>query len=111
MSETEILVEEFAPPNMTRKEFAQLVVQTTAQGYDFLTINMKVGWEERFRRNLGELLHIPAIPVKKYEGISNTKDGTTLPKSTEGDGERSRQEIFPTPSPRGRADGPQGRPI
>jgi hypothetical protein len=109
MSETEILVEEFAPPNMTRKEFTQLVVQTTAQGYDFLTINMKVGWEERFRRNLGELLPIPAVSSKKYEGTS-IRDGATLSESTKGDGERSRQGVFPAPSPGRGTDGPRGRP-
>lgn len=56
MSEVEILVEEFAPPMMTKKEFRQLVIDATEEAYGFLTINMKVGWDTRFRRNLGELI-------------------------------------------------------
>lgn len=56
MSEAEILVEEFAPPNMSKNEFRQLVVNATDGEYDFLTINMKVGWDTRFRKNLGELI-------------------------------------------------------
>jgi hypothetical protein len=56
MSEIEILVEEFAPPNMTKNEFRQLVIDATDEPFAFLTINMKVGWETRFRRNLGELI-------------------------------------------------------
>lgn len=56
MSETDILVEEFAPPNMNKNLFRQMVVDATSGPFDFLTINMKVGWDTRFRRNLGELL-------------------------------------------------------
>lgn len=60
MSETEILVEEFSPPSMSKNDFRQLVVDATSGPYDFLTINMKVGWDERFRKNLGELIHTPS---------------------------------------------------
>ena len=77
MSETEILVEEFAPPHMSKKEFARLVVNTTAEGYDFLTINMKMGWEKRFRHNLGQLIPLPPLFDINYE--PNSKDnGITL---------------------------------
>lgn len=57
MSETEILVEEFAPPSMNKNAFRQLVVDATSGPFSFLTINMKVGWDTRFRMNLDVLLH------------------------------------------------------
>lgn len=78
MSETEILVEEFAPPNMTKNEFRQMVVDTTSENdYDFLTINMKVGWETRFRHNLGDVIALPAMTSasKKYAGRKNEREG------------------------------------
>lgn len=58
-SELETLVEDFAPPNMTTNDFRQLVFNATSgQGYDFLTINMKVPWGTRFRKNLGRIIQI-----------------------------------------------------
>jgi ABC-type dipeptide/oligopeptide/nickel transport system ATPase subunit len=70
MSETEILVEEFSPPSMSKNAFRQLVVDATSGAYEFLTINMKVGWDTRFRKNLGELLSTGqenSAPEKKSE--------------------------------------------
>ena len=72
MSEIEILVEEFAPPHMSKNEFRQLVVSATDGEYDFLTINMKVGWDTRFRKNLGELISSGgenSALEKKSEGV------------------------------------------
>jgi len=52
-SEVETIVEEFAPPNYSKNEFRNLITQATGQNkFDFLTINMKVPWPLRFRRNL-----------------------------------------------------------
>lgn len=58
-SELETLVEDFAPPTMTTNEFRELVFNATSgKGYDFLTINMKVPWGIRFRKNLGHIIQI-----------------------------------------------------
>lgn len=67
MSETEILVEEFAPPHMNKNEFRRMVVDATSEGFDFLTINMKMDWEKRFRKNLGELLPMPPMSAAALE--------------------------------------------
>ena len=57
-SEVEIVTEEFAPPEYTKKEFARLVNDASSKKYSFLTINMKVGWDKRFRRNLDEFVSL-----------------------------------------------------
>lgn len=73
MSETEILVEEFSPPGISKNSFRQLVVDATSGAYDFLTINMKVGWEQRFRKNLGEV-----IDFKNYANESKNKQKSPI---------------------------------
>jgi hypothetical protein len=60
-SEVELLAEEFAPPCYHKKEFMQIVVDATTEKYSFLTINMKLGWEDRFRKNLDEPIDLPKL--------------------------------------------------
>ena len=60
-SEVETVVEEFSPPMYTRNEFRQLVHDATKEKFSFLTINMKVGWDKRFRRNLDEIIQLNKI--------------------------------------------------
>ena len=55
-AEVEVITEEYAPPMYTKKEFTQLVNDATTERYSFLTINNKLGWEKRFRRNLDEFI-------------------------------------------------------
>lgn len=55
-AEVEIVTEEYAPPMYTKKEFTQLVNDATKERYSFLTINNKLGWDKRFRRNLDEFI-------------------------------------------------------
>jgi hypothetical protein len=55
-AEVEIITEEYAPPMYTKKEFIQLVNDATKERYTFLTINNKLGWDKRFRRNLDEFI-------------------------------------------------------
>lgn len=55
-AEVEIVTEEYAPPMYTKKEFTSMVNDATAKRYSFLTINNKLGWEKRFRRNLDEFI-------------------------------------------------------
>jgi hypothetical protein len=74
-SELECLVEEFAPPNMHKNAFKDLVFNVTSGPYEFLTINMKVPWEQRFRRNLSPVIQIGGND-RNYEdsGNENTYD-------------------------------------
>ena len=76
-SEVDQLVEEFSPPMYTKNEFRQLVHDATKDKFAFLTINMKLGWDKRFRKNLEHI-----IPMTKlYGDVSNeqtapAQDGT-----------------------------------
>lgn len=97
MSEVEILVEEFAPPNMTKKEFRQLVIEATDESYAFLTINMKVGGELRFRRNLGELIDTKNYASRHKEQEEDVEDADIRGQQTK----RSRIELEqPSQGPR-----------
>ena len=53
-SEVELLAEEFSPPNMHKNDFKILVDVALKKPYDFLTIQMKKPWSERFSRGLLE---------------------------------------------------------
>lgn len=67
-SEVETIVEEFAPPQYSKKEFRQLLTEATGKGkFDFLTINMKVGWDLRFRRNLNEFISLDRLGIAEDE--------------------------------------------
>jgi hypothetical protein len=96
MSETNILVEEFAPPHMHKKDFARMVVEATAVGFDFLTINMKMDWEKRFRHNLGELIALPPMgSSRNYDLTSNTNNGDSFSEYPQGPGQQS-EERWPS---------------
>lgn len=63
-SEMELLVEEFCPPGMTKKQFMEMVKYTTSPSarsesggkHSFMHINMKVPLEQRYRKNLNTIL-------------------------------------------------------
>lgn len=57
-NEVEMISEEFSPPGIHKKQMMKLVDKTTQAPFSFFTINMKVGWETRFRQNL-----FPIIPL------------------------------------------------
>lgn len=67
-AEVEMVTEEFAPPQYTKNEFRQLVVECTQQKYSFMTINMKVGWDRRFRRNLDEFVNLDRLDCGDSQG-------------------------------------------
>lgn len=66
-SEVEIIVDEFAPPGYKKKEMEQMVMDATKDKYAFLTINMKVGWDNRFRRRLDEFIKLDRIQINEEE--------------------------------------------
>ena len=73
-SEVEIVTEEFAPPEYTKKEFARLVNDATCERYSFLTINMKVGWDKRFRKKLNEFICLNRLVAGEEESECKSGD-------------------------------------
>ena len=67
-AEVEMIAEEFAPPMYSKKEFVQLVVESTRTPFSFLTINMKVPWDKRFRRNLNDFVILNRLTDEKDMG-------------------------------------------
>lgn len=67
-AEVEVIVEEYAPPMYTKNEFRQLVNDATKGKFSFLTINNKVGWEKRFRRNLNEFIQLSYLVTDEEMG-------------------------------------------
>jgi hypothetical protein len=57
-SETDVLVEDRAPPGFTKKEARQLVNDATADDFSFLHVNMEVPVKTRYRKNLDEVFII-----------------------------------------------------
>jgi hypothetical protein len=54
----ELLAEEFCPPGIHKRKFLQMIDDATKEKYSFLHINMRVPHQERYRRNLDEILEI-----------------------------------------------------
>jgi len=73
-SEVEIITDEFAPPSYTRKEFASLVNAASCEKHSFLTINMKVGWDRRFRKKLDEFIVLDRLLTGEEEESGEKKD-------------------------------------
>ena len=73
-SEVETVCEEFAPPEYTSKEFKTIVNEATRTPYSFLTINMKVPWAKRLRRNLDEFIKLPRLTDEQEESTGTNKD-------------------------------------
>jgi hypothetical protein len=69
-AEVEVVVDEYAPPNYSKNEFRQLVSDASSQRYSFLTINMKIGYEYRFRKNLDQF-----ISLDRINGSDDEDDG------------------------------------
>ena len=57
-SEAELLMKEFSPAGMKKKDFEKVLMHATAEQYQFLHINMKHPAKTRFRKNLGEILEL-----------------------------------------------------
>lgn len=75
-AEVEIITEEYAPPMYTKKEFMQLVNDATKERYTFLTINNKLGWDKRFRRNLDEFIVLSHIQQADDDDSDSDEDTT-----------------------------------
>jgi hypothetical protein len=92
-SEVEIVTEEFAPPEYSKKEFATLVNDATKEPYSFLTINMKVGWDKRFRRRLDEFIRLDRLTCEEG-GEGQTCNDKKKKEYEEDNEEEKRQQLF-----------------
>lgn len=83
-AEVEVIVDEYAPPTYSKNEFRQLVNDASNARYTFLTINMKVGWDKRFRRNLDEFIVMDRLTTtdNKEEGKDYEQKGKDKPEPT-----------------------------
>lgn len=88
-TEVETVAEEFAPPGMHKKVFAQFVEETTRERFEFLTVNMKVHSSIRFRRNLGEIANLPTTgssvnvsPDKIYDNETTDTSNIAVPDTS-----------------------------
>jgi len=57
-SETDLIIDEFSPPRIRKRDFEELVNEALESQYSFLHINMRCMWKERYRKNLDMLLRI-----------------------------------------------------
>ena len=87
-NEAEMLAEEFAPPQMKKDAFLQMISDTLKEPYSFLTINMRSPWETRFRRGLAEPINLDAyrtVTRTQYQPIQKANappdPSNTLPKN------------------------------
>lgn len=58
LSEVETLCDEFTPPNMSKKDFKEMIKYATNDPYNFLHINMFCHFKDRYRKNLNEVLEL-----------------------------------------------------
>ena len=94
-AEVEIVTEEYAPPMYTKKEFSRLVNDASGARHTFLTINNKVGWDKRFRRNLDEFVSLKHMDTEKeceskggqYNKETKKCDGMIKQEDSDGDEE------------------------
>jgi len=56
-SEKMMMMDEFCPAGINKKEFERLIDSATEEPYSFLHINMRVAQKERYRCNLGEIIN------------------------------------------------------
>lgn len=74
-SEAELLAEEYAPPGMNKKDTLKMISFATGDKFNFLHINKRVPFEERYRRNLDEIINysLPAEALQQRRIRHNSK--------------------------------------
>ena len=89
LAEVEMITEEYAPPMYSKKEFGNMVNEASGKRFTFLTINNKVGWEKRFRKNLDEFVQLDRIGVEEEEEGEGEKE-----KKDTDNGESSEEKTY-----------------
>jgi hypothetical protein len=57
-NEREILVENYCPPGMSKNDFIAMIAHATDEPYSFMHINKRLGFDKRYRKNLGTILRM-----------------------------------------------------
>lgn len=96
-TEVETVAEEFAPPNVKKKDFMAFVDDVTSEDYAFLTINMKVPARIRFRKRLGEIATNFYGESDKDVGAKQTTYRERQTASPQYEGGETRGETFREP--------------
>ena len=60
-AEVDQIVEDFAPSRYTKNEFRAMVADATREDHSFLTVCMKVGEKDRFRRGLTDFIRLERL--------------------------------------------------
>jgi hypothetical protein len=98
-AEVEQVVEDFAPPLYTKNEFRDMVNLATRGNHAFLTICMKVGWEYRFRHNLGKFFKLDRLADVDNEDKDKTQgDKDKTVQATEASGDANKRAKTENPS-------------
>ena len=96
-SEVHIITDDFAPPLYSKNEFASLVADATGEKYSFLTVNMKVGWDLRFRKNLDEFIILKRLGNPDGESRKDTAGGAkrkVSPPTNEEDSDSEKDYVY-----------------
>tara|TARA_R110000868_G_scaffold361947_1_gene623988 strand:+ start:162 stop:428 length:267 start_codon:yes stop_codon:yes gene_type:complete len=72
-TEVDTFCEEFAPPTYKKKDFEELVTKVCAGKFSFITVNMKLGWDKRFRRMLGHFIKLDKMEDNSGQDIDKLK--------------------------------------
>lgn len=88
-SENETVMEDRAPPNFNKKMALALVEEATREKFSFLHIHMGVEVKERYRRNLGEMIHVEGVTC----GVPQVAKGAKRARADDaiGAGDRSQK--------------------
>lgn len=73
-NEVDMIAEEFSPPGLHKNDMMQIIDKATSEPFSFFTINMKVDWEKRFRKNLHPVLNVHAY-LEDKSGHLYDEDG------------------------------------
>jgi hypothetical protein len=92
-NEVEMVAEEFAPPEYSKKEFMIMVNECTKENYSFLTINMKVGWDKRFRKRLDEFVTLERLTCDEEGKCKPKKKGKKKETYAEEDEENPEKRL------------------
>jgi hypothetical protein len=57
-SEVKLMVDEYTPPRMSKKQFNKLIMDATDENHNFLHINKQVNFKTRFRKNLNIIFEL-----------------------------------------------------
>jgi Poxvirus A32 protein len=85
-AEVDQIVEDFAPSRYTKNEFRAMVADATREDHSFLTVCMKVGEKDRFRRGLTDFIRLERLGDDEGDGSRDDKNEEKKDKDKEKEG-------------------------